>query len=322
MKLTPHLGSRFLEDSFPLPLHRPFSTTQAVAVGLGHHDLRRLVTDGYLKRPLKGVYVDPRVPDSVDLRCACLALVVPPHCVVVDRHAGWLHGATMVLRPGEHLDLEPIAMFVPPRATRLRNGLAASGERHLLPRDLMEVNGLRVTTPLRTALDLGRARWLERALAGMDQMLRLGAFSHSELIAEVQRFRGMRWVRTLRAMAPYADGRAESPPESVLRLRWIQAGLPAPKPQYEVWRGAEFVARLDIADDELMFAAEYDGDEWHAKPEQIEHDRGRRTEAEEEGWLIEVFTKDNLFGPGENAEALLRAGATRARGRFGIRAHL
>ena len=68
----------------------------------------------------------------------------------------------------------------------------------------------------------------------------------------------MRWVTTLRAIAPLADGRAESPGESVLRLRCIECGLKV-EPQVEVWVGGFLVARLDLASVELLLAVEYDG---------------------------------------------------------------
>ena len=46
-----------------------------------------------------------------------------------------------------------------------------------------------MTTPLRTALDLGRQRWPEPALTALDALHRLGAFSVEELLAEVDRFK-------------------------------------------------------------------------------------------------------------------------------------
>ena len=67
-------------------------------------------------------------------------------------------------------------MFSPP-GYRLRNGLVASGERMLRPEDVVEIGGLRVTTPLRTACDLGRLLHRDQAFAAMDSLAGLGAFS-------------------------------------------------------------------------------------------------------------------------------------------------
>lgn len=304
-------------SSLGLPATHPFTyRTAAHEAGLDSHDLTSLVSRGVLRRPVKGVYVAADVPDSIELRCACLRLVVPPDAVICDRHAGWLHGAQMVLAPNEDIDLEPIRVFLPAGRGRLRNELADSGERTFARDDVVEVNGVRVTTPLRTALDLGCNRYPERALAAVDQMLRLGVFTKEELLAGTQRFRGMRWVTILRPVAAYADGRAESPPESVLRLRWIEAHLPRPDPQHEVWVDGEFLARLDLAAPELRFAAEYDGVEWHSSFEQVEHDRLRRTAVEDAGWIVQAFRKENVFGQHANAETLLREGAQKARERL------
>ena len=310
------LGSfnrRHLDDSSGLPLLEPFTTTTARRLGFTLHQLRWLVKQGQLWHPIKGVYVNAGLPDTTGLRCEALALVVPGDCVVVDRHAGWLLGAEMVLAPNEHLSAQPISMFRPAGMGRLRNDLADSGERNLRPDDITEVHGLRVTTHLRTAWDLGRVRSPDKAIAGMDAVMALGAFSRAEFLDGIERFRGMRWMTTLRTIGPLSDGRAQSPGESVLRLRWIQTHLPTPQPQLEVWRDGILLAILDIANEDLRYAAEYDGAEWHSTPAQTAHDLVRREDVSHEAWLIDTFVGADLFGPHAQAEARLRAGAAQAR---------
>lgn len=310
----------FLPSSFPLPLDRPFTTREANDEGVLGRDLSWLVERGFLRRMVKGVYVCSQVPDSTALRCAALRLVVPEDSVVCDRHAGWLLGAEMILAPGEHLAPRPISVFRPAGRGRLRNGLTDSGERNLTRSDVDEIDGLRVTTPLRTAWDLGRVRWPDRAIAGLDSMLRLNGFTRGELLAGIERFRGMRWVRTLRQVAPLADGRSQSPGESVLRLKWLECGLPTPEPQVEVRLPGGRVAFLDIANRRLRFAAEYDGAEWHSAPEQREHDQRRRALASEQNWHIVPFVAADVFDRGGRADVMLRAGAAEARRRLGAAA--
>ncbi len=318
--MSPHQPStRFLDSSFPLPLDMPFTAAMARNEGMSNHRLQALTTRGYLRRMVRGVYVACQVPDSTALRCSALALVVPEDCVVTDRHAGWLAGADMVLAPNEHLDLQPISVFRPSGMGRLRNGLTDSGERNLTDTDVMELDGLRLTVPLRTACDLGRVRWTDRAIAGLDAMLGLQAFTPDELKAEVERFRRMRWVTTLRALAPLADGRSQSPGESVLRLRWLESRLPRPEPQLEVWRCGRLLAILDIATQKLGYAAEYDGQEWHSSHDQQVHDRERREALHDEGWIVDVFVCDDLFAPGARPDLRLKSGAHRAATRSGVR---
>lgn len=306
-----------LPSSFPLPPDRPFVTDEARQEGLTSRDLTWLLDHGFIRRMVKGVYVANHLADSTALRCAALRLVVPEDCVVCDRHAGWLHGAEMILAPNEHLTPRPISVFRPSGLGRLRNGLADSGERNLTSEDIDEIDGLRVTTPLRTAWDLGRVRWPDPAIAALDSMLRLNAFTYDELLADIERFRGMRWVRTLRQIAPLADGRSQSPGESVLRLKWIECGLPTPEPQVEVRVDGRVIAYLDIGNKLLRFAAEYDGAEWHSSPSQREHDDRRRALASQEGWHIVPFVAADVFNRSAQADVMLRAGAAEARRRFG-----
>ena len=139
----------------------------------------------------------------------------------------------------------------------------ASGVRTLRDSDVMVVSGIRVTTPLRTALDLGRLlagstrsrRWTGSCAIGVP---------HDRLLSEVERFKGERGVVQLRHLAPLADGRAESPPESALRLHWHDAGLPRPDPQWWVHDDeGSAVYRLDLALPACRYAAEYDGERFH-----------------------------------------------------------
>ena len=222
----------------------------------------------------------------------------------------------MVLAPGEHLSLRPISVFRPSGHGRLRNDLCDSGERNLVSSDVTEVGGLAVTTPLRTAWDLGRVRSRDHALSGLDAMLRLGGFDRAELCWGLERFRGMRWVTRLRELAPKADGRAASPGESVLRLRWLDCGLPGPQPQVQVRRHGVLIAVLDLGREDLRYAAEYDGAQWHSSPDQIDHDRERRAMVSDEGWLIDAFRTADVFGPHQTVDGRLREGIAEARRRF------
>jgi hypothetical protein len=310
--LSPDLPT--LDSSCNLPLDVPFTAAVARAAGVSQRTLRLWCRLGLLRSPIRGVYVARQVQDSLVMRANCLTLVTPDDAVICDRHAGWLLGAEMVLAPDEHLHVLPVSMYLP-TGRRLRNSLADSGERRLRPEDVTEVMGIPVTTMLRTAWDLGRVRSRERSLSAMDQMLRLPGFPLDEFLAGVERFRGERWVTTLRVLAPLADGRAESPPESIVRLYWIDAGLPKPVPQLEIWVDGHLIARLDIGNLEILYAIEYDGIEWHSSPEQRQHDRRRRREVRDEGFEIDVVKRKHVFGPRRDVEVRLMKAAMKVNSR-------
>lgn len=299
-------------SDFPLPLDEPFRTSDAAAAGLTRGRLAVLEERGQVRRLLRSVYVPAQVPDSRPLRVAALRLVVPQEAVVTDRAAGWLHGAPLILEPGAHKALTPVTMFHRSRGGRLRNEMCSSGQRMMPDSDVMEVGGLLVTTPLRTTLDLGRLLPRDQGFAGMDMMLSTELVTHDEVLASVERFKGCRGVRQLRALTPWIDGRSESPGESVLRLRWIDCpGMPRPEPQVEV-EGPYGPCWLDIGDPRSRFAAEYDGEEWHG-PEQTEHDESRRSFiAKTQRWTVKVFRRRHVFGRHQNAEVGLQAGMREA----------
>ena len=294
----------------------PFSTSAAYAVGLTDADLQRLCACRLIRRLVKGIYVAAGVPDSLELRCLALRLVVPPEAVVVDRTAGWLHGAPMILAPNDDLEVPAVSVFHRARGGRLRNPLSLSGQRMMPDSDVMDLHGIVVTTPVRTTLDLGRLQRRDGAFAGMDMMLRLGV-PHGEVLRRVEEFAGCRGVRQLRVLAPLADARSQSPGESVLRLRWIDcADLPRPELQLPVARAGLAPYFLDLALQELRFAAEYDGLAWHG-PEREGHDDERREWMEEvRGWHIVVFARSDVFGQHQCAEVKLRDGIREARRRI------
>jgi hypothetical protein len=279
-----------------LPTSEPFTTDDAAACGVSAAVVYRMAREGLLRRVFRGVYIDAAAEDSVLTRARALALVVPPSAVVTDRTAGWLFGAD-VLAPGEHVIPGPLAVFQPPGRTRVRLDGTRGGERTLLPEDVALVHGIRVTTPLRTALDLGRLTPRDHAIGCLDSLLRLGGFGRGDLLGQVERFRRQRGVVQLRELAPLADARAESPAESVLRLRWLESDLPAPTPQLVVLNRGFERYRLDLGVEELRFAAEYDGGDWHSSERAQLRDSVRRRWLRVHGWTVVVLRKDDVFTP-------------------------
>lgn len=290
--MHPFLAAHVDGDDAP-----PFTRRAAHAAGVSDHALSLLVSEGRLRRPLHGTYVTAGRPDDTTSRAEALRLVVPRGCFLCDETAAFLHGADGAAgSANDDLRTHVVRCFRPAEAGRLRRTTTDSGERTLLESDLMEVAGLVTTTPLRTALDLGRLRPRGRALAAMDALARVGDFGAPELVAELPRLRRQRGVVQLRQLAPLVDRGAQSPPESILRLAWYDARLPPPETQIEVVLNG--VSRfLDLGTRKLRFAAEYDGVDFHADPEQVRDDLERRRLFSERRWHIEVFSRADLAGP-------------------------
>ncbi|NYD56110.1 very-short-patch-repair endonuclease [Nocardioides marinisabuli] len=282
-------------DVRPTPLTEPATTEQAAALGWTKRRLQRAREDGRVRRVLRGVYVDADVPDGTALRAAAARLVMPTRMVVCDRSAAWMHGV-------DHW--EPSALDVPPHlevvardGTRTRLTGTRGALRSLAADDVMELDGVPVTTPLRTAADLACLRGRLGAAAVLDQFARRHGITPEDLRAITARFAGRRGVTQLRELAPSACGLLESPAESWVRRLVVDHQLPMPTPQVVVLL-PEGQFRLDLAYPRLRIAIEYDGEEHHSSPEDRERDRLRREALRRAGWVVVVVRKDGLSGPG------------------------
>lgn len=273
----------------------PFTWAQMKMIGLSRHRLDAWVANGLVRRVLVGVYLRADVPDTPVNRARSAALVVSPFAVVCDRTAAWL----LDVDTFEYRELEilpPLETYVLRGHARTNRPECAGGERDLQPRDVCVMDGLGVTTPLRTALDLGCKLSRRSALAALDGFMRVHGVTRGEMYAQLPRYFRRRGVVQLRRLIPIADPRAESPGESWTRLEIVDAGLPVPQPQLWVYEHGRPVFRVDLGYPRSRVVVEYDGREFHDSPEQRQHDRERRKWLAQRGWKVIVVDKDS-FSP-------------------------
>lgn len=308
----PQIGHALADG--PLPVNRPFTLREAQALGVDRVVIRNLLERGALRRVVRGVFVSSGVADTIESRASALALVVPESAVVTDRTAAWLHGVHILPRSAPTID-PPISMYQR-EGTRVRRSGVDGGRRQMVDRDVITIGSVQVTSPLRTALDLGRLLWRFDALAALDGFIRVGV-PKDELLLEADRFKGFRGVVQLRDLAPLADGRAESPGESALRLHWYDAGLPPPELQWWVHSDDGVpIYRLDLALPDVLFCAEYDGIEFHSDPEAVKRDLSRRVWlTDQRSWLIHVFRHESVYGQMADATSRLAAAYNQISGR-------
>lgn len=274
---------------------RPFTFRQAEELGISRHQLRTLVDSGRLRRVFTNVYQRHDLPDTVENRAAAATLILPPFGVVADRSAAWIHGV-------DAFDYRELEILPPLEVRVLRHHPArnrksmAGGTRDLDPIDVMTVGGVRVTTPLRTAMDLGCHLSGSSALAALDQFMRIHGITYGDLDAELPRFRRRRGVVQLRKLIVWASPLAESPGESWTRYYMERAGLPTPTLQFSIVVNGRELYRLDHAYPHHLVCVEFDGRLFHDSDEARAADEARRTWLREHGWTVIVVTKDDL-GP-------------------------
>jgi hypothetical protein len=204
----------------------------------------------------------------------------------------------------------PAEVTVPHRGQRSPAGLLVH-RAHLFPGEIKQVDGLQVTSPVRTAYDLARRGDLVERVVAVDRLANVHGFSPDLLLHFSARNRGTRGNELVPHVLAYADRRAESPMETRLRMLIMQSGLPRPQVQWVVPdERTRTVVRLDLAWPELMIGIEYEG-EGHTEPEQVLRDVSRYTGLVDKGWRIYRYTKiEILRSPG-----LIVAQLTRARER-------
>jgi hypothetical protein len=226
-----------------------FRGTEAMANGeLTEYALRRWY------RPIfRDVYVPRQHAATVRDRTHGAWLWSKRRAVISGVAASALHGAEWV---DDDIPIELVLNCThPPRGIVARNETIADDEK-------MYIGTLPVTTPARTAFDLGRHHARGQALARLDALMRARPFSMEDVTLLDKRYPGARGARRLRALLPLVDGGAMSPRETRLRLLYIDAGFPKPTTQIPVVdeRGRH-VRTLDLGWEQFMVAAEYDGDQ-------------------------------------------------------------
>jgi hypothetical protein len=274
----------------------PFTNLDLEALDVSRERLRRLIETEVVRRLVRGAYLRAGIEVTLGLRARTVAALISPHHVVCDRTAAWIHGVDTLTYAEQDVPPPVDVCALRGHAPSTRDGVNGRS-RELAPHDLTMIEGLRVTTPLRTALDLGCLLRRREAMAALDAFARLHGHTREQLASEARRYRRRRGVIQMRELIALVDARAESARESWTRLAIHDAGILPPEPQLWIEIDGLPTYRLDLAYRHARVAVEYDGWETHERtPEQKEHDRKRREWLREHGWTVIVIRRGDFTG--------------------------
>ncbi|GAA4966705.1 endonuclease domain-containing protein [Kineococcus glutinatus] len=272
-------------------LPRIFRGSDAVA----HGALTRAQLRGpAVQRVVRGVYTRPGVRSTHLLRCEATGLLLPPDALLTGRSAATVRGVDLARWE------DPVEVLVQEGTSReLPRGVVVRRATRMPAGDPWSTTAL--APPLRMAFDLASRAQLPVAVSYLDAVVRAGLVDRAAL---------GRWlddvhdpgVRAARRAAELCDPRAESLPESVLRVACVLAGIRV-VPQVVVRDRGRVVARVDLAVEGIRVAVEYDGG-WHALREQLEVDRQRMRDLGEAGWEVVHVTASMLARPDEVVAAI------------------
>jgi hypothetical protein len=309
----PRLNGGMHEHAIAALSNRQFgllSRAQAASLGVTQRSIDRSLLSGRWLAVAPGVYSLPGWPDSWLRRLWLAHLDVGPHSVVSHEAAALLHGlgpvpsgaVTVTVPHGDH---ERPAPYEVRQSTDLR------------PHHCTVVDGLPVTTPARTIVDLAprvsserlgrliddahvsRRCTIQQVIDVYDELLRPGK-------------RGMRLLRTV--LAVRAAGYV--PPESELERRLLRVlacgGLPEPVRQASLpWR-PDAPNRVDLLYPRHRVIIEADGRRWHSRLDQMAADRERDRGAQLHGYAVHRFVWEEITRKPELVCDTIRAALAQA----------
>ena len=265
-----------------------FARNEALAAGISRDQLSERVKKGQYSRIYPEVYAIAGAPKTVRQQLAGLVKSFPSLAAISHQTAAEMWGLT---RRGIRT-----VEAVTTRWDRVhRPGIRVHESLDLIDRDVVILDGVPVTTPVRTVVDLGAShRWSVEA--ALEEGIRQGLFSLDEVNAFVRRVarRGRRGVGVIRPLLE-SRSRWDSATESALedRFRGLIAawGLPEPVLQHEIRSDdGRFVSRVDFAYPDIRLAIELDSEAHHMDRLTFRGDRRKQNEASVLGWTVLRYT--------------------------------
>jgi hypothetical protein len=268
------------------------TTTELTAAGFSDGRIATLARRGDLYRVGRGAYANgPRAREILAiadgrqlLQLAGAVAVIGPSAVVSHESAAYLHSIDLLSTPD-------VATLTCPRG---HNWHPRSGVRlHVadVPTEqLTTYAGLPVTTPARTVVDLMRTLSFQAGVVATDSALHRKLVTKAELTAVLAACPRWPGARRGAAVIDFADGRAESPLESIARVAFADCRLPPP--DLQVWLGGtvEPIGRVDFYWKQYRTIAEVDGAIKYADPDRARAQLRRDSLLRDDGFEVVHFT--------------------------------
>jgi very-short-patch-repair endonuclease len=234
------------------------SRRELMAGGEWDRSIARSVRNGDLGRVVRGWYVSGPTPSEDQAVRDRIAAMLQRAPTLTGSHESAIvvHGLPLVYSRDRRVHLTRDATS----GARRDTGRVVHA-RTLAEHDVVEVDGLRVTSIARTLVDLACASPDGRTVVAAADAALCSRRVRPEEVATALAAAGFRTgIARARMLLAFADGRAESPGESVLRWLLAEAGLPGPELQVEIFSpDGRFLARVDFVYLECGVVIEFDG---------------------------------------------------------------
>lgn len=292
-----------------LALRQGFVLTrnQARCAGVPERLIRSLLRRKTWSLPRRGVLsVLPPEPDGVGTAlAAAAAALVRPYSVISHASAAVIFGVPVLYAPHRPmLTIEPGGQCNSRDDIDIHAAQLAADEKTLW-------YGLPLTSPARTALDIARSHGVNAGVVALDAVLHERAATLEEIERVLMRQRGWPYCRRARRALELCDGRSESVLETLVRIRLVTTGLPAPTPQawIETPNGAY---RVDLLWPRERVVLEVDGlEKYRGGWQTVVAEKRRQDDLERAGYRVLRVTWRELRDDPEGVVRRVRAALAR-----------
>lgn len=284
------------------------SRAQGLAAGLGPGAWKRRVAAGRLVMITDHVAVSPASDNSWERRVIVGLLEGGDGSALSIESALAFYGV-----PGFARD--PVHISRPRVAYRGKHESIVWHHPRLLPAShIIEVNGLRVTTPARALADFAGVKDIhpKRVQRAIETAWAARLVNRTLLDQMAQE-----WCERGRAGSAFLRSYLETTPiefvpaASNLARRFVslitEAGMPEPRSEVNVGDAAAWLGRVDCLDPELPLVAEIDSDRFHVAPLDVAHDDARNAAIERAGFRVVRFKEFDVWHRGRDVVETWRA---------------
>ncbi len=274
-------------------------------MGAGRHVIEHRLANGRWLVVKPGVYRLAGTPVMWEQRAMALVLACGPTAALSHRSAAALLGIPGFWRGG-------VVEVTTPRPRRHRDADEIVHRWRVLPPDhLTVVDGLVITRPARTLVDLAGMLYPARTERAVDNCLAAGLVTIGSLRATFEDLarRGRKGIALMRRLLEERDPGYVAP-ESELEARFVAllrgAGVPEPVRQLDVGDGDGWIGRVDFAYPEVKVVIELDSRRHHSAKLDQQADRARDDRLRAAGWRVLRITWDDLVARPDAVVALVR----------------
>ncbi|MGU3432219.1 hypothetical protein ACNHUS_04305 [Actinomycetes bacterium M1A6_2h] len=281
-----------------------WTRAQLHGAGMTDSDIRRELSRGIITAVRPGVYLSTEEfmalsAESRHLKCV-RAASLSTDGVVSHQSAALVHGFRLW-----NPDLRLVHMTVGPSSTGRRTTRRHVHSAPLGAADIVEVDGIAVTSSARTVADLSRTLSFEAAVCLGDSALRLGKVTRTEIVEALLSL-PVRGRKPALAAVDFFDGLSETVGESRSRVMLRTFQFPSPELQVELFTvDGRLIARTDFLVEEYGVIGEFDGQVKYTvhvpagktAGDVVFQEKRREDELRAHGWIVVRWTWADLATP-------------------------